>query len=627
MAAFTAAVISTTQYADELISLSKKSGIATDDLSKLKYAAEQDGVSFDSLSNGLKFLAKNVETADKEFRSLGISTKDNNGIIKSADALLKEVADKFQKMPDGVEKTNIALKLFGRAGTDMIPMLNNGSEGIKALGDEAQKLGIVMGTSSAQAFKKFGDEMLAVKEGFRGLFIVMAENILPTIQSVANSIKNIVIWFNSLSSTTKYLLTSLMLLAAAITGLGGSMLLFIGYLPQLAKNLTMLNTGFKILWATMAANPVLAVGAAITGLILIVETAADAYFKWKESQLQMIKTKQQLMTALDAEIIRMKSILSAREQGKKSELEDDKTILMSKKQLYARIENFEESIQKTREKIHKEKIKQNIEEAAGNKKLIGTEISDLMELDAQDAAIRKIMQARADEMTTRRMAALNLLTSTATSAVELGNIQTQNKLQSDLAANEADYNAKKAWILANVTDETEKAQQLQALEQNRSDTERNLRDAAAKEEKKRREALKPFLIAEAVVNTALGVTKAFAQGGILGFITGALVAIAGGIEIAKIQAQKFASGVMNFGGGLALVGEQGPELVNLPRGSNVYRAGETASMINNSRNSNSNFGITVNVTGNNISNEMDLKKIADKVEAVILRSVKLERNI
>lgn len=36
-----------------------------------------------------------------------------------------------------------------------------------------------------------------------------------------------------------------------------------------------------------------------------------------------------------------------------------------------------------------------------------------------------------------------------------------------------------------------------------------------------------------------------------------------------------AKGTRNFSGGMALVGEQGPELVNLPRGSKVYTAGQT----------------------------------------------------
>ena len=47
--------------------------------------------------------------------------------------ILLETADKFKGLPNGVDKTAIALKLFGRSGKDMIPVLNLGSKGIQEL--------------------------------------------------------------------------------------------------------------------------------------------------------------------------------------------------------------------------------------------------------------------------------------------------------------------------------------------------------------------------------------------------------------------------------------------------------------------------------------------------------------
>lgn len=44
---------------------------------------------------------------------------------------------------------------------------------------------------------------------------------------------------------------------------------------------------------------------------------------------------------------------------------------------------------------------------------------------------------------------------------------------------------------------------------------------------------------------------------------------------------KFASGVRNFKGGLAIVGEKGPELIRLPKGSDVFTANNTQSMLSN----------------------------------------------
>ena len=53
----------------------------------------------------------------------------------------------------------------------------------------------------------------------------------------------------------------------------------------------------------------------------------------------------------------------------------------------------------------------------------------------------------------------------------------------------------------------------------------------------------------------------------LGILAGvALVAIG---QALKNNIPKFADGVTNFGGGVALVGERGPELVRLPQGSDV----------------------------------------------------------
>lgn len=46
----------------------------------------------------------------------------------------------------------------------------------------------------------------------------------------------------------------------------------------------------------------------------------------------------------------------------------------------------------------------------------------------------------------------------------------------------------------------------------------------------------------------------------------------------------FAKGVRNFSGGLAIVGEEGPELVRLPQGSDVYTNRESAAMANTTNN-------------------------------------------
>lgn len=52
-----------------------------------------------------------------------------------------------------------------------------------------------------------------------------------------------------------------------------------------------------------------------------------------------------------------------------------------------------------------------------------------------------------------------------------------------------------------------------------------------------------------------------------------------GSIFSNIKIPGFATGVRNFGGGLAIVGEKGPELVSLPKGSNVYTNNESQNMM------------------------------------------------
>ena len=78
-----------------------------------------------------------------------------------------------------------------------------------------------------------------------------------------------------------------------------------------------------------------------------------------------------------------------------------------------------------------------------------------------------------------------------------------------------------------------------------------------------------------------------------GAINGALSGLPGNL---KVKIPRFAKGVQNFGGGMAVVGENGPELAYLPKGSNVYSNKESQSMMSGTTN-NFNGNITLGDQG------------------------------
>ena len=69
----------------------------------------------------------------RAFRALGISLKDNGGNVKTSGDLFLDIAQKFSKMEDGAAKTALAIRLFGRAGAELIPLLNQGRDWHKSI--------------------------------------------------------------------------------------------------------------------------------------------------------------------------------------------------------------------------------------------------------------------------------------------------------------------------------------------------------------------------------------------------------------------------------------------------------------------------------------------------------------
>ena len=137
-------------HADELGKASQKFGVGVEALSGLEYAAKLTDVSFEGLEKGLGKLSKAMldaaanpaGEAAKSFKALGVSATDAQGNLKSTEVLFGDIAEKFSNLQDGAGKTAIAIKLFGKAGADIIPLLNQGKTGIAGMVAEAEKFGI-----------------------------------------------------------------------------------------------------------------------------------------------------------------------------------------------------------------------------------------------------------------------------------------------------------------------------------------------------------------------------------------------------------------------------------------------------------------------------------------------------
>lgn len=145
-AAVAAGVKSAINTADELGKMAQRTGLSVEALSRLEVAASQSDTSLESLQKAMVNLGRAQLDARKGtqdqvalFKALGIELTDLERL--SPDQLLKRIADAFQATADSPEKAAVAMKLFGRAGADLIPLLNGGSEELERFERLSDELG------------------------------------------------------------------------------------------------------------------------------------------------------------------------------------------------------------------------------------------------------------------------------------------------------------------------------------------------------------------------------------------------------------------------------------------------------------------------------------------------------
>ena len=108
-----------------------------------------------------------------------------------ANAALRAIADRFAKMPDGAEKTALAIDYFGeRLGPYLIPLLNEGAEGLARFAEESDRVGNTVSTSAAEGADRFNDSLGLLKATAAGLVNTLAAEMLPVLNAIADALKN-----------------------------------------------------------------------------------------------------------------------------------------------------------------------------------------------------------------------------------------------------------------------------------------------------------------------------------------------------------------------------------------------------------------------------------------------------
>ena len=163
-AALASAVDKFRSSGDDLDKMAGRTGISTEALSELGFAAEQSGQSLETIEASVKKMQRTIgeaaaggKEAAESLEAIGVSIEDLIGL--SPDRQLERVADGLASIKDPTLRASAAIAIFGRSGTDLLPMMLNGAAGIRAFRQEARDLGLSKSVESARQAAELDDAL------------------------------------------------------------------------------------------------------------------------------------------------------------------------------------------------------------------------------------------------------------------------------------------------------------------------------------------------------------------------------------------------------------------------------------------------------------------------------------
>ena len=286
-----------TQHTDEIDKLSQKIGMSRQTFQELNYAFKQSGIEIGVLQMGMKAFRAEMESAAKGgssvFAKLGISATDATGKLRNQDDVMKEALVSLEAMENGTQKVLLAEQLFGRAGTELMPILNGQAGTIQELIDRSHELGLVMSDENVDAGVVFGDTIDDLKQSFFAFMNSVITPLIPLLQTLAEGAVSLTKWFNGLSKTVKGLLSVFSGLSVLFAGA------FVGLLVGV-KALMSFISAYQALRSLFAAGGLIqSIYAMTAGLF----AQAKAYAAVKVSAFLAASATQKFNMALKASVI------------------------------------------------------------------------------------------------------------------------------------------------------------------------------------------------------------------------------------------------------------------------------------------------------------------------------------
>ena len=270
--------LSAADSADEIAELAGKTGMSTETIQELNYAADFLETSTETIGSSMAKMTRNMDSARsgtgdaaEAFKALHIRIKDGNGKLKDSETVFYQVIDALGRVRNETEKDALSMAIFGKSAMDLNNLILAGSDGVKEYAKQAHEVGAVMDDETIAKMNELKDATDKMNKQWDAVKLQFAQVLLPIMTDLAEAI-------NGISTGT---LKNGIVIAGVIVTIG----LVVSAILPLINTIMLLSTTATLAGTTIGAAFTAAMAPIAPLLLLITAVAVAAvliYTHWKD---------------------------------------------------------------------------------------------------------------------------------------------------------------------------------------------------------------------------------------------------------------------------------------------------------------------------------------------------------
>lgn len=254
--------------ADDLATLSARTGLSTDMLQKFAYASDMVDVSTEELAGAVSKMKKQMANSPEKFEEMGIAVRNADGSFRDIESVFYDSLAVLSQIGGETERDVAAMDLFGKSADTLATIIDDGGAGLQEYGLKAQEMGLILSEDTIGKLTATGDQIDELKARTTATMVEVGaellENLAPTIELIVGKIGEVINFVGTLDSETLNAIVTIGLVIAAISPLAG-------IISGVSTAVGGVSTAIQFLLA----NPVVALIAAIVGLVTLIATKGE----------------------------------------------------------------------------------------------------------------------------------------------------------------------------------------------------------------------------------------------------------------------------------------------------------------------------------------------------------------